>query len=115
MIFEKYFKWNFCHVCHFGCRVAHLILADPWGLTEKPPEIERFNNLPWYVKGIFHILKHFNPLAAFRLMGPLSSKAITKARPDLIRKFDDALDTEGFISMEIVPSYIFHCNTANPT
>jgi pimeloyl-ACP methyl ester carboxylesterase len=30
-------------------RVKHLILADPWGMTQRPPE---GSTLPWYIRSL---------------------------------------------------------------
>lgn len=52
-------------------RVRHLILADPWGIPEKPPpgEEEAFQ-LPRWAKVAAAVLSLFNPLAAIRAAGP---------------------------------------------
>lgn len=53
-------------------RVKHLILADPWGIPEKPTpgeEVETFK-LPRWAKVAAAVLSLFNPLAALRVAGP---------------------------------------------
>ena len=47
-------------------RVHHLILVDAWGFLERPPDFESKRRIPWYFKALFHIFKHFNPLAVVR-------------------------------------------------
>ena len=47
-------------------RVHHLILVDAWGFLERPPDFETKRRIPWYFKALFHIFKHFNPLAVVR-------------------------------------------------
>ena len=47
-------------------RVHHLILVDAWGFLERPPDYEMKRRIPWYFKALFHIFKHFNPLAVVR-------------------------------------------------
>ena len=47
-------------------RVHHLILVDAWGFLERPPDYETKRRIPWYFKALFHIFKHFNPLAVVR-------------------------------------------------
>lgn len=50
-------------------RVRHLILADPWGFPEKPPDSQR-RPLPLWVRAVAYTLQPFNPLAAVRAAGP---------------------------------------------
>ena len=92
-------------------RVLHLILADPWGFPERPAEIQ--TRFPWYVRGLFHIFKHFNPLALFRMAGPYAENSIRRMRPDLIRKFEPLFPTEEE-NMSVIPNYLFHCNSQSP-
>lgn len=50
-------------------RVKHLILADPWGFTEKPVK-----RLPLWVKvmmTVLYPLSYLNPLATVRAAGPM--------------------------------------------
>ena len=95
-------------------RVSHLILADPWGFPEMPSDLATRYNIPWYIRGLFNIFKHFNPLAAFRLTGPFGQRAIKRARPDLIRRFNDLFPSEEE-NFKVVPNYIYHCNAQSPT
>lgn len=52
-------------------RVKHLILVDPWGFTEKPPDSELRRQMPWWVHGVAKFVSLFNPFAVFRAAGPL--------------------------------------------
>lgn len=49
-------------------RVHHLVLADPWGFPEEKKDINK--KIPWWVKGIFYVLKPLNPLWPVRFAGP---------------------------------------------
>lgn len=50
-------------------RVKHLILADPWGFTEKPAKVEA--PLWFKVLGfVLYPLTYLNPLATVRAAGP---------------------------------------------
>jgi pimeloyl-ACP methyl ester carboxylesterase len=51
--------------------VKHLVLADPWGFPERPPE---FNELPLWIRTLSYMLQPFNPLAGIRVAGPLGSR-----------------------------------------
>ena len=95
-------------------RVKHLILADPWGFPERPKDIVQRYNIPWYIRGLFQIFKHFNPLAALRLTGPYGQRTIQRARPELLRKFESIFDTEEE-NFEVVSNYMFHSNAQDPT
>lgn len=49
-------------------RVQHLILADSWGFSEKPPDFQY--NIPTWVKVVATLIRPFNPLAGLRAAGP---------------------------------------------
>ncbi len=51
-------------------RVRHLILADPWGINEKPPPGEEPFKIPKWAKFVAAILSPFNPLSGIRAAGP---------------------------------------------
>ena len=51
-------------------RVEHLILADPWGIPEKPPPGEENFKIPIWAKVIVALVSPFNPLAVVRAAGP---------------------------------------------
>ena len=51
-------------------RVRHLILADPWGIPEKPPPGEHSVQIPRWAKVVAAVISPFNPLAAVRVAGP---------------------------------------------
>ena len=51
-------------------RVQHLILADPWGMPEKPPPGEEHYEIPRWAKVMAALISPFNPLAAVRIAGP---------------------------------------------
>ena len=95
--------------------MGHLILADPWGFPRQPKDIEASSGrrIPWYVKTLYHVFKHFNPLATLRLSGPWGPNAITRMRPELVQKFRDVFETDEQ-NMEIVPGYMYHCNAQQP-
>lgn len=100
------------HVHSF--RLSHAILVDPWGMPERPSDLARRYNIPWYIRGLFHVLKNFNPLWGLRASGPYGPNVIGRMRPELIRKFEDLFESEEE-NLTVVPNYMFHCNAHNPT
>ena len=96
------------------CRLGHLILVDPWGFPAEPKEVVQRRNIPWWIRGLFQVFKHFNPLAVLRLSGPWGMNAITRMRPELVHKFDEIFDSEEE-GGRIIPEYMFHCNAQTPT
>ena len=93
--------------------VSHLILADPWGLPEKPKEFSR--PIPIWITVLYHgLFKHLNPLAGLRMAGPWGFQTIGRMRPDIIRKFEDLFDNEED-AKRVVSGYLYHGNVHNPT
>lgn len=90
-------------------RVKHLILADPWGFPERPPEASRY--IPVWVRAIAFLMQPFNPLWPVRLAGPFGEWLIAKTRPDIMRKFAPALGD----NVGLIPQYLYQCNAQNPT
>lgn len=84
--------------------VAHLILADPWGLPPENHSRHMSNShytssrqLPFWMKAVAKLfLGVFTPLALLRALGPWGPGLIQRARPDIRKKFqrltNDALD-----------------------
>lgn len=60
---------------HPDC-VKHLILADPWGFPEKPPDYQ-LREIPIWVRAIAYTLQPFNPLWIVRVAGPLGKYVTT--------------------------------------
>jgi len=88
------------------------ILADPWGMTERPAEVVPRRNIPIWVKVLGSVLQHFNPLWGLRASGPAGPWLVTRMRPDLMRKYEDLLGTG---KSSLISEYLFHCNGHNPT
>ena len=92
-------------------RIHRTILADPWGMVEKPADIIQRMNLSLGFRTVFSIVKNFNPLWGMRASGPAGPRLIKRFRPDLMRKFEDLVGEE---NLEIVGDYLFHCNGQSP-
>lgn len=75
--------------------VAHVILADPWGLPADSQTRDRNSvhytssrQLPFWVQLMGRLmLDVFTPLAGLRAVGPWGPKIISSLRPDLKKKF----------------------------
>eukprot|EP00794_Sanderia_malayensis_P019225 gene19225-21152_t len=93
-------------------RVRHLILADPWGINEKPPPGEEPFKIPRWARFVAAILSPFNPLSAIRAAGPYGPKLVQRFRPDLKRKFKRLFPED---EDETVFNYIYHCNAQSPS
>jgi len=93
-------------------RVDKAILADPWGISERPTDLVQTYNIRWWVRGLFGILRHFNPLWALRVSGPAGPKILDRMRPDLMRKFSGIIEEE---NLNIITKYLYNCNAHNPT
>jgi pimeloyl-ACP methyl ester carboxylesterase len=97
-------------------RVAHLILADPWGWPSQQQNqqlIQHNYPRPLWVKIVGKIFQTFTPLAGLRAAGPWGPKLVNKLRPDLKKKFEKITGEE---NAEIFLNYIYHCNAqSNPS
>nr|CAD7442784.1 unnamed protein product [Timema bartmani] len=92
-------------------RVAHLILADPWGFPERPADVAQKYNVPIWVRCVAFVVQPFNPLWPVRAAGPFGQWLIGKMRPDIVRKFSPVLDD----AAEVIPQYLYQCNSQIPS
>lgn len=96
--------------------VAHLILADPWGMPSQQQNqqlIQHNYPKPLWVKMAAKVFQVFTPLVGLRAAGPWGPKLVYKLRPDLRKKFEKVTGDE---SADCFLSYIYHCNAqSNPS
>eukprot|EP00088_Acartia_fossae_P027566 TRINITY_DN28302_c0_g1_i1.p1 TRINITY_DN28302_c0_g1~~TRINITY_DN28302_c0_g1_i1.p1 ORF type:complete len:400 (+),score=78.35 TRINITY_DN28302_c0_g1_i1:34-1233(+) len=92
--------------------LENVILVDPWGMSERPKDLEKTYNIPMWVKAVFSVVKHFNPLAGFRAAGPAAPRMVQRFRPDLMRKYEGLIEED---NLKIVAQYLFHCNAHHPS
>jgi len=50
--------------------VKHLILVDPWGFPECPPQEAQRRDIPRWVRVVRFMISPFNPFSGLRLAGP---------------------------------------------
>ena len=89
-----------------------LVLADPWGMTEKPEDWKPRRKIPGWAKALGSVLINFNPLWGLRASGPAGPWLVSRMRPDLMRKYEDLL---GMGNTTLISEYLFHCNAQDPT
>ena len=92
-------------------RLHRTILADPWGMVDRPADIVQRMNVSRGFRAVFSIVKHFNPLWGLRASGPAGPRLMKRMRPDLMRKFEDLVGEE---NLQVVADYLFHCNGQDP-
>jgi len=97
-------------------KVAHLILADPWGMPsqQQNQQLNQHNYpKPLWVKMVGKLFHTFTPLAGLRAAGPWGPKLVYKLRPDVRKKFEKVTGEDGG---ECFLNYIYHCNAqSNPS
>jgi len=90
-------------------KIIRLILADPWGVPERPENAEK--NLTWKWKAITTAANVItSPFSILRAMGPFGPSLIDKFRPDLSAKFSSVIADTSLVS-----SYVYHCNAQEPS
>ncbi|KAH8018861.1 hypothetical protein HPB51_013541 [Rhipicephalus microplus] len=97
------------YAIRFPERVAHLVLADPWGFPARNTPRPALQ-LPSWVRVVSTLLSPFNPLAAVRIAGPWGPRLVEKIRPDIGKKYGHVVDDN-----RAVPHYIYHCNAQTPS
>uniref|UniRef100_A0A182V5V4 AB hydrolase-1 domain-containing protein n=1 Tax=Anopheles merus TaxID=30066 RepID=A0A182V5V4_ANOME len=70
-------------------RLRHLILADPWGMPEKPKEFENNARIRFWLRPIFAVSKMLNPLWPIRFAGPYGPSLVSRFRQDIVMKFSN--------------------------
>ena len=90
------------------------ILADPWGMTDKPSDWKPRRKIPEWAKALGSVLMNFNikPLWGLRASGPAGPWLVRRLRPDIMRKFEDLL---GAGNTTLIADYLYHCNAQDPT
>lgn len=126
---------SLAYALRYPKNVAHVILADPWGLAPENHEqfTSQYNNrqAPFLVRCIAKFLFEIStPLVLFRALGPFSLPLINRTRADLKQKFrqnyqpkmieprPDTIQNNDTVTSTETPGnfvdYVFHCNAQLP-
>eukprot|EP00026_Physarum_polycephalum_P009685 Phypoly_transcript_09818.p1 GENE.Phypoly_transcript_09818~~Phypoly_transcript_09818.p1 ORF type:complete len:410 (+),score=50.01 Phypoly_transcript_09818:121-1230(+) len=89
-------------------KVAHLVLADPWGVPSLAKDLEP-RQLTMRQKLIVSLVSMSSPLLLMRAAGPYGPSLVAKTRPDLPAKFGHLHN-----SPEVVVNYVYHINAQSP-
>lgn len=93
-------------------RIAHVILADPWGFQDRQVAHSRGTyKFPLWVRAVNSIFQAFNPLAVVRVTGPYGPRLVHKFRGDLKEKFRPKLGEDCYKFL----NYLYHCNAQTAT
>ena len=94
-------------------RIQHLILADPWGLTEKPSNGKPNKHSKLADKlGIF-FSKFVNPLGVLRLAGPFGQWVIECTFADMLTHLESMNDF--VLNRDTLTQYLNQINLHKPT
>lgn len=63
----------FCYALKYPQHIKHLILADPFGMRERPAEAEDISGLPFKYRIAGSIVQKFNIFSLLRAAGPLGT------------------------------------------
>lgn len=105
---------SLCYALKHHEALLQLVLVDPWGITEKPPELNQWmQDRPLGLKLAWSaFIKPYNPLWMLRVSGPFGPKLARRVRPDLALRFAPLLGEE---NVSVVLQYLYHCNAQPPT
>ncbi|PAA66107.1 hypothetical protein BOX15_Mlig031881g2 [Macrostomum lignano] len=108
----------FCYSAKYPASVAHLLLADPWGMLPPPPGYEP----PPLLRRIASVMDYWrlDPLDLLRAAGPFGPGLVRRLRGDLRNFFEDDGDgSSGWVggksSGDEVLDYVYHCNAQVPS
>ncbi|KAJ6648593.1 (Lyso)-N-acylphosphatidylethanolamine lipase [Pseudolycoriella hygida] len=90
----------------YSNRVEHLIAADPWGYTGA----RDLSGDPLWRRSLIKVFQNMAPLAIIRAAGPYGEWLVKKARKDILRKYEKAVEDQN-----IIAQYIYQCNSGNPS
>jgi abhydrolase domain-containing protein 4 len=85
--------------------VKALILADPWGFSERNEDLQH----SLFIRIIIKLAQYMSPFSMIRATGPLGLSVFKRVRPDFRNKYLEILgDTD------LIYEYIYHSNRQIP-
>uniref|UniRef100_A0A914Y1T4 1-acylglycerol-3-phosphate O-acyltransferase ABHD5 n=1 Tax=Panagrolaimus superbus TaxID=310955 RepID=A0A914Y1T4_9BILA len=91
--------------------VRHLVLVDPWGMPERPKEMDHSTRkIPFWAKALSDVMSQFSPLTSLRIAGPYATSMIRRLRPDLGIRYN-ITDSDP----NAIYEYIYQINAQKPT
>ena len=105
------------YALHFPDKIAHLILADPWGIPSQQQSTQQSEQgseggsrvvIPMWARIVARLVfKTFSPLSILRAAGPWGPALVHKTRPDIKHKFQAFFGPD---DADLILDYIYHCN-----
>lgn len=106
------------YALHFPDKIAHLILADPWGIPSQQQQSQQQSSqgsettnrvvIPMWARIVARLVfKTFSPLSILRAAGPWGPALVHKTRPDIKDKFRSFFGPK---DADLILDYIYHCN-----
>jgi len=110
--FGAYVAANFAE--KYPEKVTKLILADPWGVAQRPPDfLDNINKAPFRRRMLLKLASvlanYVNPLGIVRAIGPYGPNLVMNFRRDIHGKFAHMFEDTSFIG-----EYIYHLNGNDP-
>lgn len=108
---------SLAYALQFPDHVAHVVLADPWGIPSEQTAASSPNaqlKLPSWVRIVARLIFNtMNPLSVLRAAGPFGPGLVHKLRPDIRKKFEPLTGEQ---DANLVLDYVYHCNAqSNPS
>ncbi|KAK7478196.1 hypothetical protein BaRGS_00030557 [Batillaria attramentaria] len=96
------------YALRFPQHIKHLILADPWGMSEK--NTNSLRSVGFFFRVVVGVVSHFNPMATIRALGPWGPGIVKRYRPGLAQIFATKWGND-----QLLHEYIYHCNAQTPS
>lgn len=68
-----------CYSMQHPEQIKHLILVDPWGLPQRPDDLDVRRDVPAWIRVVSAVIEPFNPFAPLRALGPWGTRSLLTA------------------------------------